>query len=100
MGFEGGYYSGYDEGFEAGYDKAMAFIEDNNRRADERFRRFSYFLMQRIIGVFILIMTVFVVHVADDMTFALVSIPFSVWIIFTKERLIKHGRENERRSNC
>lgn len=51
-------------------------------------RRRLYFLKQKVIGIFILVLTILAVKLLDgDATFALLTVPLVLVLIFSKEKL-------------
>lgn len=93
--YDAGYAAGYSEGencgYDVGYEKCRA---DYRQRVRERKktkyaakRRRLYFLKQKIIGVFFLIGTILMVRLLDgDATIALLTVPISLTLIFSKEK--------------
>lgn len=47
----------------------------------------SYFIKQKLIGVLTIIVTILLMIFAEDDTFALITIPIGVMLIFSKEMI-------------
>lgn len=68
-------------------------------------RRRLYFLKQKVIGVFMLVLTIFAVKLLDgDATIALLTVPLGLTLIFSKEKwwmdnYYFENEANERRKN-
>lgn len=93
--YKAGYAAGYSEAEEKGYDEGYQACQlDYKKRARERKqlkiqekRRRLYFLKQKVIGVFLLILTIFAVKLLEgDATIALITVPLGLVLIFSKEK--------------
>lgn len=93
--YEAGYTAGYSDAEAKGYDEGYRACQlDYRRRAKERKqskiqekRRRLYFLKQKVVGVFLLVLTVFMVKILDgDATIALLTVPLGLTLIFSKEK--------------
>lgn len=96
MGFQYDQYltqhrSNVKRGFDKGYKACQL---DYKKRAKERKqlkiqekRRRLYFLKQKVVGVFLLVLTIFAVKLLEgDATIALITIPLGLGLIFGKEK--------------
>lgn len=94
--YEAGYTAGYSEAESKSYGEGYQACrlefrqkarEQKQLKNRERRRRL-YFLKQKVIGVFMLILTIFAVKLLDgDATIALLTVPLSLALIFSKEKL-------------
>lgn len=93
--YEAGYAAGYSEAEEKSFDEGYQACQlDYKKRAKERKqlkiqekRRRLYFLKQKVVGVFLLILTIFAVKLLEgDATIALITVPLSLGLIFSKEK--------------
>lgn len=111
--YEAGYTAGYSEaeskGYEEGYQACrlefkQKIREQKQLKIRERRRRL-YFLKQKVIGVFMLVLTIFAVKLLDgDATIALLTVPLGLILIFSKEKwwmdnYYFENEANERRKN-
>lgn len=61
----------------------------NSRRKRRRQYRRRYFLIQRLTGVALLVLTIFAVKLLEgDATIALITVPLGLYLIFTGEMII------------
>lgn len=93
--YEIGYTAGYSDAENHGYDEGYRACQcDYQKRAKERKqlkiqekRRRLYFLKQKVVGVFLLILTIFAIRLLDgDTTIALLTVPLGLTLIFSKEK--------------
>ena len=93
--YEAGYAAGYSEAEKKGFDEGYQACQlDYKKRVKERKqlkiqekRRRLYFLKQKVVGVFLLILTIFAVKLLEgDATIALITIPLGLGLIFSKEK--------------
>ena len=77
----------YDEGYRAcKLDYRQRAKERKQLKIQEKRRRL-YFLKQKVIGVFFLVFTIFAIKLLDgDATIALLTVPLSLMMIFSKEK--------------
>lgn len=106
--YEAGYTAGYSDAEAEGYDEGYRACQlDYQRKVKERKqskiqekRRRLYFLKQKVIGVFFLIFTIFVVKLLDgDATIALLTVPLGLTLIFSKEKWWMDNYYFETKSN-
>jgi ABC-type xylose transport system permease subunit len=89
--------------------EAVADFMERQRHRRERERRRQqrrwYFIKQRLLGVFLLLFTVFAVYMLDgDATIALITVPLALLMLFSKEMLITNSfywetEEREKRND-
>lgn len=93
--YEAGYSTGYadaeaksyEEGYEACRLDYQKKAKDLKRLKKEEKRRRLYFLKQKTVGVFLLILTIFAVKLLDgDATISLLTVPIGLMLIFSKEK--------------
>ena len=93
--YEAGYTAGYSDAESKSYDEGYRACQlDYKQRAKEQKqlkiqekRRRLYFLKQKVIGVFFLVFTIFAIKLLDgDATIALLTVPLSLMMIFSKEK--------------
>lgn len=93
--YEAGYAAGYSEAEAISFDEGyQACRLDYKKRARERKqlkirkkRRLLYFLKQKVIGVFLLVLTIFVVKLLEGgATVALFTVPLGLTLIFSREK--------------
>lgn len=71
----------YETGYTTGYRTCQL---DYNERERERW---LYFLKQKAVGVFLLLLTILAIKLLDgDATIALLTIPLGLMLIFSKEK--------------
>ncbi len=69
-----------------------------DRQREHRRRRRKYFLRQRLMGLFLLAVTVpAVVLTGGDATIAVITVPLGVYLVFTKEMIL--GETGRRAGN-
>lgn len=69
-----------------GFDYRQRAKERKQLKIQEKRRRL-YFLKQKVIGVFFLVFTIFAIKLLDgDATIALLTVPLSLMMIFSKEK--------------
>ena len=92
--YETGYLAGYCDAEAKGYHEGYRACQlDYRRKVKERKqlkiqekRRRLYFLKQKVIGVFLLIFTIFAVKLLDgDATVAMLTVPLGLTLIFSKK---------------
>jgi len=93
--YEAGYSTGYtdaekksyEEGYKACRLDYQKKVKELKKQKKEEKRRRLYFLKQKTVGVFMLILTIFAVKLLEgDATIALLTVPISLMLIFSKEK--------------
>ena len=90
--YEAGYAAGYSEAEEKALKKVIRRVSLITRKERKQLkiqekRRRLYFLKQKVVGVFLLILTIFAVKLLEgDATIALITIPLGLGLIFSKEK--------------
>lgn len=111
--YEAGYTAGYSEaeskGYAEGYQACRLEYRQKAREQKQlkirEKRRRLYFLKQKVVGVFMLVLTIFAVKLLDgDATIALLTVPLGLALIFSKEKwwmdnYYFENEVNERRKN-
>ena len=94
ISYEIGQASGYIDGCGIGYETGYRACQVRNKRiARLRKAKKLYFIQQKMLGVILLILSFFITWVLDgDGTFAVLMVPLSLGIIFTKQRCIYKRR--------
>lgn len=93
--YESGYASGYTEGEKEGYESGYyqcrkefheKIMQRKKKKAEYKRRQF-YFLKQKMIGVLLLLVTIWaVMWLEGDVTIAILTIPIALLLIFSKEK--------------
>lgn len=90
-GYTSGLVEGIGNGYEIGYNLCLRKVKNELKEVK---KRRLYFLKQRLAGIFLLIFTFSCIIALDgDATIALVTVPLSILLMFTKEKLFV-WREN------
>lgn len=94
ISYEIGQASGYIDGCDIGYETGYRVCQIRNKRiARLKKAKQLYFMQQKMLGVILLILSFFVTRVLDgDITFAVLIVPLSLGLIFTKHRWIYDRR--------
>ena len=92
-GFASGYLEGIEVGREIGYRSCVVSrrkkARQRKQKAEELKRRRLYFLKQKLVGVLLLLFTIFAVWLLEgDATIALLTVPVSFMLIFSKEKML------------
>lgn len=86
MGTSCGYADGYLNGYEYGYRKCAL---DSRKRSKRQKERKLYFLKQKVIGISLLGITGLLGALTNgDVTFAILTVPVALYLIFSKKRWI------------
>lgn len=71
----------YKDGYENGYADAIRAMQDKKRKCWQ-------WVLQRLIGIIIFVMTIFLAWINDgDATIAIITIPLGCLFLFSKELL-------------
>lgn len=93
--YEAGYAVGYSEAESKSYDECYRTCQlyykkkarERKRLKNQEKRRRLYFLKQKVVGVFLLVLTIFAVKLLEgDATIALITVPLGLGLIFSKEK--------------
>ena len=89
--YDAGYAAGYLDGKTYGYDTCRKDYRkkarEHKQHRDAMRRRRLYFLKQKLIGVFLLVITIFMTWILDgDATMAILTVPISLLLIFSKKK--------------
>jgi hypothetical protein len=86
--------------------EAVADFMERQRHRRERERRRQqrrwYFIKQRLLGVFLLLLTAVSVYMLGDATIAFITVPLALLMLFSKEMVITNSfywETEERRKN-
>lgn len=68
----------------------MERLHQDKQRERRRQQRRKYFLKQRLVGIFLLVLTILVVmQTGGDATIAIITVPLGLYLVFTKEMVIE-----------
>lgn len=104
-----GYIDGYDSGYSDGYNECVLNYkktsEEHRLQEIEMKKRRLYFFKQKLLGWIGLLGTILAVHLLDgDATVAIITVPMSLGLIFSKEKILLNKyfwetKENEKEKN-
>jgi hypothetical protein len=103
-----GYIDGYDSGYSDGYNECVLnykkTTEERKQRKTEKKKRRLYFFEQKLLGLVGLLITVFAMFLLDDLTIAVITIPISLALIFSRDKILLNKyfwetKENEKEKN-
>lgn len=86
----------YKCGYSDGYDAAKQDLKAHLRacRAAERCR-WLYFFRQKMVGLSLILISLLVLLVDLDGTAALILVPFGLYLIFSKEKAVYEGGNDD-----